>query len=479
MKDSDEYYGSAEIIQSYKDAQKSGDADSIKATGMALVEHYKEIRGLKKQQGKLPAYYHEANVVDALLDSMQLREVTKETPDAVLETLVECERVHKMTDIDALRENRLAPAAYATTKQTELDTHPAEPNSVYSKIFRSGDTDAPHAAKIASRSFYSKHAYGLFLPWENTPSCIVYTGHVPAQGSIAPGGENCALPGKLSQFRDQLGKAIERPAYVMFYSISNISQDLAGIRLGPVLLDKLAGHLQQHLRSDALTLSTLSPIRSFPEWVATTVYTEKDTRFTHDEVEKCQVLTGMTPVQWLKSVMPIEPFHRGKPVTSDEAAALQRDGKAVTYQVVGSPPEFESDVEQELFDTFRRDLCVDYLASARKNRRGMDKVVDDTADFHMSNGAYAGNIALQSGDAEWRDAGGVMVNYVYDVPLAQPQYQKAYEKDGVISIDSSLLTQWDERRCQMNRALPETAVQSVEPIQHGRLAVPRYASMVR
>ncbi|MCI5049667.1 MAG: malonyl-CoA decarboxylase family protein [Rickettsiales bacterium] len=410
----------AELLRDYRNASVMGNRDEQALLGKPLVALYKRGVVAKNEQHPLLDKGLLDEMKEVITQSLEVKEVVDDVADHVKETLVDKERVHPMADKAELTRNRLSPRKYGIK---------------------------PYTRKVGEeRVFYDKHAYGLFLPWEETPSCVVYTAQSPVQWKREDPGffGNKLLPTDITEFRDKAGGTVQRPRYVMFYSISNITNELPGIRLGPVLLGELKGMLEKDLGEQHITYSTLSPIRSFPKWLHNELESKGDKIFTDSERAAVRELFGddMTPSRLFNEQMPIE----GKLVKI-------RDRELMEYTVA---KENESGnltpQQQRLFGQLRDDLCLEYLATAKTTRRKKELAQDDVADFHMSNGAYIGNIALQSGDAEWAKAGGLMVNYVYGADT-KDNAQKYGSGDAIV-MDKQLAERLQLRHRELGSAMP-------------------------
>lgn len=357
-----------------------------------LVDEFRAApRGSEQKEAKLRA----------VLDKMEMREITQNAPEQVLQTLVDKEAVHGMLDIDELKTNRLAPE--------QVD------------------------------SYYNKHAYGLYVPGEDKPSCVVYTEHNEKGCDTARKllGHRL-LPGQIEDMVDQAGKVMQNPArYIMFYSISNIAEDLSGIPLGRELILRVAQQLDRDYPGHP-DFSTLSPLRSFPTWLYHALEDQENALFDEQTIQWCLDLTNTTPCCWLKDIMPLETV-----IDNDARGRVIEVAKPVSF----TPPELNSQ-EQRLFDDLRTKLALKYVAETDHKQAGkVDesqsfeglhrlKRADGVAKFHLGNGSLLGNIAIQKDPKEWRDAAGVMVNYVYG-PYREKNMQ-VFAENGVVHYDGLL-----------------------------------------
>ncbi|RCL20218.1 Malonyl-CoA decarboxylase [Anaplasma marginale] len=156
----------------------------------------------------------------------------------------------------------------------------------------------------------------------------------------------------------------------VFYSISNTQVGLSGINLGNFLIKRVVERLSCEFRN-IKTYVTLSPVPGF--------------------------------VQWLKSL------------TRDEVVILQKLGITHTLgevqSLVGKVSKYGSFALsiQEMF----LKLCAHYLINEKKGNR----VLDQVAHFHLSNGASVKRLNWMADKSEKGLACsmGIMVNYYYEI----------------------------------------------------------------
>ncbi|WP_291932349.1 malonyl-CoA decarboxylase [Limnohabitans sp.] len=173
----------------------------------------------------------------------------------------------------------------------------------------------------------------------------------------------------------------------IFYSISNCQPGLKGVSLGNFLIKRVAQKLIEEMPS-LKTFCTLSPIPGFTQWLdAGAPLPEERLSPTHlrkwQEAQKSLALGSLSWVERLKSG-----WH---PERSEEAerAALMR-------------------------------LCALYLMHKTPEARG-----DAVGKFHLSNGAtlHQINWAADLSKKGLQQAGGLMVNYLYELDKVEEQHE--------------------------------------------------------
>jgi malonyl-CoA decarboxylase len=173
----------------------------------------------------------------------------------------------------------------------------------------------------------------------------------------------------------------------IFYSISNCQPGLKGVSLGNFLIKRVAQKLIEEMPS-LKTFCTLSPIPGFTQWLdAGAPLPEERLSPAHlrkwQEAQKCLALGSLTWAERLKAG-----WH---PERSEEAerAALMR-------------------------------LCALYLMYKTPEARG-----DAVGKFHLSNGAtlHQINWAADLSKKGLQQAGGLMVNYLYELGKVEEQHE--------------------------------------------------------
>ncbi|RTE67173.1 malonyl-CoA decarboxylase [Amphritea opalescens] len=181
---------------------------------------------------------------------------------------------------------------------------------------------------------------------------------------------------------------IQQADTAIFYSISNAQQGLAGISFGNFLIKRVVARLQQeypHLTQ----FSTLSPIPGFCRWLE------------QQESTELEQLPGGK--QWLQLSSDIE-------LTAHE------------------PPE---EAREPLLS-----LACHYLSQVKK--RGHFSA-DPVTHFHLSNGAQIAqlNWLADTSTKGLKQSGGIMVNYLYQLPHIESRSQ-GYNQQGDVSLAPSL-----------------------------------------
>jgi malonyl-CoA decarboxylase len=173
----------------------------------------------------------------------------------------------------------------------------------------------------------------------------------------------------------------------IFYSISNCQPGLKGVSLGNFLIKRVAQKLIEEMPS-LKTFCTLSPIPGFTQWLdAGALLPEERLSPAHtrkwQEAQKCLALGNLTWAERLKAGW--HPERSEEP----ERAALMR-------------------------------LCALYLMHKTPEARG-----DAVGKFHLSNGAtlHQINWAADLSKKGLQQAGGLMVNYLYELRKVEEQHE--------------------------------------------------------
>ncbi|MEH6651643.1 MAG: malonyl-CoA decarboxylase [Motiliproteus sp.] len=177
----------------------------------------------------------------------------------------------------------------------------------------------------------------------------------------------------------------------IFYSISNAQKGLAGISFGNFLIKRVVKQLQHefpHLKH----FSTLSPIPGFNRWLE------------HSDDDQLRQLPGGKA--WLDTPKPRRP-----------------NGK----QTAVINPELSEGLLS---------LASHYLYAQKRNST---YAMDPVAHFHLSNGAQIArlNWMADSSDKGLRQASGMMVNYLYELPKIESRSQQ-YTSIGDICLSTQL-----------------------------------------
>lgn len=196
-----------------------------------LIERHRVLYQQRKAAGE-GASAEERTLKQAILDGLEIREISRDVALDLLERMMENERVHRPQDAELLRNTRLAA--------------------------RDATLDAPLPT--------DKHCLGLFIPGSDRPAALVYTAlsRTPDDASGAPG--NAALTGDIAGLLRHEPQPVTEPNTIIFYSVSNLISDdwlpeLAGVPVGNELIRKAARHMRAH-HPQITKFSTLSPMRS-------------------------------------------------------------------------------------------------------------------------------------------------------------------------------------------------------------------------
>lgn len=190
----------------------------------------------------------------------------------------------------------------------------------------------------------------------------------------------------LSPARDQL--SAEEANTAVFYSISNCQDGLAGISFGSFLIKQVAHTLKSEL-PELKNFVTLSPVPDLMKWIWQQA--EAANNAGTDDDKFAPVLALLSDNNW--------PDNEAK---SAQLAALL-------------PP-----------------LAAEYLLSAK---RPNGKPLDPVARFHLGNGAHLERINFRADLSEkgLKNAGSIMVNYLYDLTKTEQNHEAFAEKHQVFA----------------------------------------------
>jgi len=187
---------------------------------------------------------------------------------------------------------------------------------------------------------------------------------------------------------------IDQANTAIFYSISNAQKGLAGISFGNFLIKQVVASLKEefpHLKHFA----TLSPVPGFRRWLDST------------SDEEIAAMPGGEA--WLKVLQP------RLTVDTDSLANSPEPDKQILLR-----------------------LAAAYLCLAK--RKGTEtRAKDPVANFHLSNGAQVArlNWLADSSDKGLKQAAGLMVNYLYDLPNIE-QRSEQYTSSGKIAKSAEI-----------------------------------------
>jgi malonyl-CoA decarboxylase len=180
----------------------------------------------------------------------------------------------------------------------------------------------------------------------------------------------------------------------IFYSISNCQQGLAGISFGNFLIKRVVSELSAEFRN-LKTFATLSPIPGFRRWLDGKLADEA-LLSPEERTTLAAALGGTAEAHPLARLLSRKAWHR------DEA--LAEAAKPILLK-----------------------LCARYLLAENAEAKGGEarRARDPVAHFHLSNGAQAERLNWLADRSEkgFRESGGVMVNYLYDLDAIEANHE--------------------------------------------------------
>ncbi|KAJ3195600.1 hypothetical protein HK101_011663 [Irineochytrium annulatum] len=201
----------------------------------------------------------------------------------------------------------------------------------------------------------------------------------------------------------------------IFYSISSSQRGLSGVDLGNFLIKRCVKEIQKHY-PQIETFCTLSPIPGFRHWLTTEfklLATSEQSSATTGDAAKSLLLPGEEAI--LREMVPS---------TDKPAWMILRD----TIETAG----WWKDSAMVLkLKTLMVRLCSRYMILEKKRRFALDPV----ANFHIRNGAclHRLNWMGDTSDKGMNQSYGIMVNYIYVLPLIEQNNQR-YLLDGTIPV---------------------------------------------
>ncbi|MGO3859037.1 MAG: malonyl-CoA decarboxylase [Neisseriaceae bacterium] len=181
----------------------------------------------------------------------------------------------------------------------------------------------------------------------------------------------------------------------IFYSISNAQMGLAGISFGNFLIKQVVQELREEF-AQLKNFATLSPIPGFNRWLA------------QQDADTLMTLPGGK--EWL---------------------ALQDNEAGGGAKVTKAKPKKAAKGEDPKKEALLR-LVAHYLSV---EKRGGKTAKDPVAHFHLSNGAQLCQINWQAdtSDKGEKEAAGMMVNYLYELPKIEARSQQ-YSERGTVAL---------------------------------------------
>ena len=181
----------------------------------------------------------------------------------------------------------------------------------------------------------------------------------------------------------------------IFYSISNCQPGLKGVSLGNFLIKRVAERIQKDIPS-VKTFSTLSPVPGFLKWLDSGVNLSSYdlSSIKNKKLEKHIACLQLPKQSWIKKIS--DGWNTDKSTPEEKAALLG--------------------------------LCFLYLTRDLHSSKG-----DAVARFHLANGArlYSVNWAADLSKKGLAQSCGIMVNYLYELPVLENNHQ-AYINEEVI-----------------------------------------------
>ena len=190
----------------------------------------------------------------------------------------------------------------------------------------------------------------------------------------------------------------------IFYSITNTQTGLRGISFGEHLIKQVVHHLS-HEMPWIKNFATLSPVPGFRSWLADLDAALFEDGVTREELEKLKTKTG-----------------------AEEA-------KTAIFLCFQDKEWFENKELCELLRGPLSRLCIAYFHAKDPKGRALDPV----ARFHLKNGAQLNQLNWLGDTSEKgiAQAGGIMVNYRYDLADIEKNHEK-FMNDGSVAMSSQV-----------------------------------------
>ncbi|KAJ3223196.1 hypothetical protein HDU81_009357 [Chytriomyces hyalinus] len=196
----------------------------------------------------------------------------------------------------------------------------------------------------------------------------------------------------------------ENASVAIFYTISSPQKGLSGIDLGNFLIKRVVKEIQKCF-PNIKTFTTLSPIPGFRNWLET----------------QLNLSSGAT------LLLPNE-------ASSLEKCCARSDGTKgdVLLKYVLKDGAWMHDAEaSKVIKGILMRLCSRYILIEKKRSFALDPV----ANFHIRNGAcvYQLNWMGDSGEKGIAQSYGIMINYLYDLPMVE-ENNDLYVGKGIITV---------------------------------------------
>ncbi|WP_419904156.1 malonyl-CoA decarboxylase [Kiloniella sp.] len=190
----------------------------------------------------------------------------------------------------------------------------------------------------------------------------------------------------------------------IFYSITNTQKGLRGISFGEHLIKQVVQHLS-HEMPWITSFATLSPVPGFRSWLADLESNLFQDGVTKEEMQQLKYKTGA------------------------------EDAKTAIFLCFQDLEWFENKELSELLRGPLSRLCVAYFLEKDSKGRALDPV----ARFHLKNGAQLNQINWlgDRSDKGISQAGGIMVNYRYDLSEIEKNHER-FINDGRVAMSSQV-----------------------------------------
>lgn len=199
-------------------------------------------------------------------------------------------------------------------------------------------------------------------------------------------------------------KELLNPTHAIFYSVNSPHHSLTGLDLASRLIRCVSHQLTQEFPT-IHTFSTLSPIPDFMNWLAKISQEGETETFVLPEKFKADLIEIAGKGQTKKALN----------VNSTQKEILRWLHGVVTDQQGHSTLSMDESFSENLKDSLMW-LAAHYLTYEKMNN---NLPRDPVARFHLRNGASLHNLTWMGNPsiAGLTKSAGIMVNYVYDIPL--------------------------------------------------------------
>ncbi|KAJ3256900.1 hypothetical protein HDU77_002930 [Chytriomyces hyalinus] len=198
----------------------------------------------------------------------------------------------------------------------------------------------------------------------------------------------------------------ENASVAIFYTISSPQKGLSGIDLGNFLIKRVVKEIQKKL-PNIKTFTTLSPIPGFRNWLETQL--------------------NLSSFSGVSLLLPDEASSLEKCSARNDSAK----GDALLKIVLEDGAWMHDAEAARVIKGILMRLCSRYILIEKKRSFALDPV----ANFHIRNGAcvYQLNWMGDSGQKGIAQSYGIMINYLYDLPMVE-ENNDLYVGKGVITV---------------------------------------------